>query len=91
MTIARPDARPSLSEAEIIAIRAVHRGHASSGQQKLAMVTIHEKILGLTALPNSGFTAGESAFASGKQWAGMVIAEIAGLRLWAPEPEREDT
>lgn len=89
VAIARIDAVPKPDEATRLAVRAVYRGHAAPGQQVLAMTWILQEVLGLTGVPSAGWTPEQHAFAAGKQWGAMVIANTAGLRLWTPEPVEE--
>lgn len=67
-----PLERPDYTEAEVQAIRAVHRGEATERQQRLAF----DYLIRAAGTHDTSYRPGDphaTAFAEGKRWVGMTL------------------
>lgn len=64
---------------EFAAIRALMRGHASDGQQKLAMRYVMAELCGVGRVPFAGEATQGTAFRAGSLAVGIAMAQIADV------------
>lgn len=78
---------PALTDKEVRAVQAIHRGDADGYQQKLALAAIVTKFSrshDLAFIPDS---VQESAFLAGRTFVGKEILKVIGLPLSGKEEE----
>jgi hypothetical protein len=66
---------------EVAAIRALMRGNASPGQQRLAMTYMMVELCGVGSIPFAGENTHGASFRAGSMAAGVAMAQIADAVL----------